>query len=95
MATMERKQQLMSGALEELREKLFQEAKVFDDRISAEEAELFEKSVAMEELLTERERTNAEEWRVSDAVRGDVTWKAASGAQRSRAGALSFRLVWG
>ena len=41
----------MSGALEELREKLFQEVWVLDDRILAEGDELFGKRVEMEELL--------------------------------------------
>ena len=44
LATMERMQKMMSGALEEIREKLFQEGLVLNDRISAEEADLCKKS---------------------------------------------------
>ena len=35
--------------------------------------------------MKERRRTIAEEWRVSDAARGKVTWMAASGARSSGA----------
>ena len=83
LATAEREQKLMSGGR---REKLFEEISFFlDDRVSAEELELFEKREDMEEILKERWRTNAEEWRVSDAVRSGVTCKAASGSQSSMA----------
>ena len=34
--------------------------------------------------------TNAEEWRVSDAARGGVTWKAATGAQAPEQGSVSL-----
>ena len=40
--------------------------------------------------MKERRRTKADEWRVSDAAGGGVTWKAASGAQSSRAGIVPF-----
>ena len=76
----------MSGAPEELRKKLLQEVMVQEDRISVEELELFEKMVETEEIMKERRKTTAEEWRVSDAAGGGVTCKAASGAQGSRAG---------
>ena len=35
--------------------------------------------------MKERKRTKVEEWRGSDAARGDVTWRAASGSQSSKA----------
>ena len=83
LATVERKQNLMSGAPEEIGEKLLHEALVLDDRISAEEAELVEKSEEMKELMMECRTTKAEEWRVSDAAGVDVNWEAASEAQTS------------
>ena len=43
LATMERKQKLLSQAPEDLQGKLFQDVVVSDDRISVEEAEPFEK----------------------------------------------------
>ena len=76
----------MSGAPEEFRKKLLQEVMVQEDRISVEELELFEKMVETEEIVKERRKTTAEEWRVSDCPGGGVTCKAASGAQGSRAG---------
>ena len=45
---------------------------------------MFEKREEMAEIMKER-RTKAEEWMVSDAAGGAVTWKAASGAQSSQA----------
>ena len=66
LATMERKQKLVSGAPEDLRKKVVKEIRILDDRISAEEAELFEERVEVEELLKEG-RTKAEEWRASEA----------------------------
>ena len=36
--------------------------------------------------MKDRRRTKAEEWRVSDAAEGGVTWKAASRVQSFRAG---------
>ena len=72
LATMERKQKLMSGALEEVRDKLFQEVLVFEDRISAEEVELLETSEEMKDLMMGRRRTEAEEWRDSDNAQADV-----------------------
>ena len=44
----------------------------------------------MEEIMMERRSTKADEWRVSDAAGGGVTWKAASQAQSSRAGIVPF-----
>ena len=46
-----------------------------------DEAELFEKTEDMDEFLKNMRRTRAEEWRMSEAARSDVTWKAASSAQ--------------
>ena len=43
LTTMDREQTLMTGAPEEIREKLLQEILVLDDRISAEGAEVFDK----------------------------------------------------
>ena len=36
--------------------------------------------------MKERSRTKAEEWMVTDAAGGAFTWKAAAGAQSSKAG---------
>ena len=47
LATLKRKQKLITQ--EDLRQKLFWEVVVLGDRISAEETELFEKRVEMEE----------------------------------------------
>ena len=69
---------------------LLQEAMVLEDRISAEELELFKKGRAMEEIMKERRRTKASESTVSDAAKGGVTWKSASGVQESRARVGSF-----
>ena len=66
---MERQQKLISGAPEEVREKLLQEVLVLED--SAEGAELFETSEEMNELMVER-KTKAEESRVSDTAGPDV-----------------------
>ena len=44
----------------------------------------------MKEIMMERRSTKADEWRVSDAAGGGVTWKAASQAQSSRAGIVPF-----
>ena len=56
VAMMERKQKLMSRAPKDLREKIFHESRVFDERISAEEVELFGKKQTMKELLKERRK---------------------------------------
>ena len=48
LATVERKQKLLSGAPEDLRRKLFQDVVVLDGRISVEEAKPFEKREEME-----------------------------------------------
>ena len=77
----------MSGAPENLRAKLFQEIRVLDDRISAEEVELLEKKKEeeeMRELWSQRRRTKVEGWRDTDAE-GEVTERAASGSQSSKA----------
>ena len=55
-----------------------------------QEVELFEIREEMGENMKERRRTKADEWSVSDADGGGVTWKAASGAQSSRAGVVPF-----
>ena len=86
LTTMARKEKLMSGALEKIREKHQEGFFVLEDRISAEELQLFEKREELEEIMKERRRTKVENWRVSDAARSGVVWKAASGAQCSRAG---------
>ena len=52
----------MSGALEDLREKVSQEIRGLDERISVEEVELLGKKQAMKELLKERRKTKVEEW---------------------------------
>ena len=70
LATMEREEKSMSGGLEDLRK-----INILDDTISAEEVELLEKRMEMEELLKERRRTKVEEWRASDVVRSDVAQK--------------------
>ena len=57
-----------------------------EDGIAAHEVELFE----TREIMEERRRTKADEWRVLDAAGGGVTWKAASQAQSSRAGIVPF-----
>ena len=56
-----------------------------EDRISAEEAGLFEARVEMEEVSKERRRTKVQGWRASDAVRSGITQKAAAGSQSSKA----------
>ena len=90
LTTMERKQKLVSGVPEDLRERLFKEVRILDDRISAEEAELCEKRAEMVDFLKESRRTKAEERRASGAVRSDVAQRAASGAQRVQDGGRSL-----
>ena len=60
---MECKQKLMSGALEDLRATKFQDIRVWDERISAEEIDLLETKQAMKEFLKERRKTKVQEWR--------------------------------
>ena len=55
--TMERQHHWMSGAPEEIREKLLHEVFVLDDKISVVEAELFERREEMEELRGGGSRT--------------------------------------
>ena len=50
LATMARKQRLMSGASEEIRRKVFQDVLVLEDKISVE-IELLETSEEMRELV--------------------------------------------
>ena len=52
-----------------------------EDRISAEEAELYETGEEMKELMMERWSTKSEEWRVSDNVGVDVGCEVLSGAR--------------
>ena len=75
----------MSGAPDEFREKLFQEVRVLDDRISAEETELFEKRMEMEEFLQDRRRSKVVGCRASDGFESGVARKAASRARGSNA----------
>ena len=77
------KKKKMSGALEDVREKLLQEVLVLEDRISVEELELFEISEGMKELMMERRRTKAAGWRVSDVAGVGGNWKVASQARSS------------
>ena len=73
LATVERKQKMVSGALEEIRAKLSHEVLVLEDRISAEEEELFEKR-------------EAEGWNKSEVAGADVACEAVSGARSSEGG---------
>ena len=64
LAIVERRQELMSGALEECsRKDISGDIRDLDERISAEEMGLLEKKQAMKELLKERRSTEVEEWR--------------------------------
>ena len=75
----------MSGAPEDLREKMLQEIRVLDERISAEEVELHERKQTMKELLKEKE----DEWRDTVVAGGDVAQMAAAGSRSPEAeGAL-------
>ena len=85
LAMMERKQKLMSGAPEDLRENIFQESRVLDERISAEEVDVLEKKQAMKELLKERSRTEVEEWKGAVATESGVAQKVAAGFRSSEA----------
>ena len=81
LAMMERKQKLMSGAPGELRGKMFQEMKVLEERISAQEIDLLEKHQAMKELLKERRSTEVEEWTDTVVVGCEVAQMAAAGSR--------------
>ena len=83
LAAVERKQKLLSGALEDLRGKLFQDVVVLDDRISVEEAEPFDKREAIEEPK-KRRKTKAEEWTATHAVESALTRKAVSETRGSK-----------
>ena len=72
LATMERKQQMMSGIPEERPAELCLEISVLDDKITAEEAELYEKRVEKRWFLKERRMTTVEELSGTDVVESGV-----------------------
>ena len=90
LAVMERKQNLMSEAQEDLRKKIFQEIRDLDEKISGEELELLEKKQIMGEMSKERRIAEVEEGRGTVVAGSGVNRKAIAGSRSSEKGQRTF-----
>ena len=70
LATIERKQKLMTEASDEIQRKVLQDVLALEDKFSAVETELHEASAEMRRLTVERKRAGVVGLRVSDTSKG-------------------------
>ena len=92
LATMERKQKLMSEAPEEIRKRVLQDVMVLEDKFSEVKNELYQASEEMRKLTAERWKAEGTE--VSATARVVLDGKAVSGGESSQGVVLSFGSFW-
>ena len=81
LAKMERKQNLMSKAPEDLRKKMFQEVRDLDEKISGEEIGLLEKNQILDKKQIQRRSAETDEGRDPVVAGSGVTRRAVAGSR--------------